>query len=113
MTRQLAIVAVLALAIAVGTWWLGWWAVPIMGAAWGVARYGRHPAWTAAVAAALAWMLLLGIAALHGHVGGLSRIVGDAMGLPGWGPILAALVLPAALAGTAARLSRVILAMME
>jgi hypothetical protein len=111
--RQLTTVTLLALAIVVGTWWLGWWTVPVMGAAWGVARYGRYPAWTAAVGAALAWVLLLGIAALRGPVGQMSRIVADVMALPGWAPLLAAVVFPAALAGTAARLARVILALME
>jgi hypothetical protein len=111
--RQLGIVLLLAVAMAVGTWWLGWWAVPVIGAAWGVARYGQHSAWTAAVAAALAWVLLLGLLALRGPVGDLARIVGGALTLPGWVLVLATVVFPAALAGTAARLSRVLLALVE
>lgn len=113
MIRQLGIILLLAVAMAVGTWWLGWWAVPIIGAAWGVARYGQYSAWTAAVAAGLSWMLVLGLVALRGPVGDLARIVGGALTLPGWVLVLAVVVFPAALAGTAARLSRVLLSLVE
>jgi len=104
-TRQLLAVCVLALAMALGTAWIGWWAVPVFGAVWGVTRYGAYPAVTAAVASALAWTALLGLDALRGPVGALSRMVGSAMALPGWVPLALAVAFPAALGGVAAALA--------
>jgi len=112
-TRQLLAVAVLALAMALGTAWIGWWAVPVFGGVWGVTRYGNFPAATAAVAAALAWMLLLGLTALQGPAGNVSRMVGNAMALPGWFPLLLTILFPAALAGVAAGLAHAIMPALE
>jgi hypothetical protein len=113
MIRQLLAVAVLAFAMALGTAWVGWWAVPVFGAVWGVTRYGAYPAATAAVAAAFAWVVLLGLTALRGPAGEASRVLGSAMGMPGWLPLALAVLFPAALAAAAAGLARAIVPLVE
>ena len=113
MIRQLLAVGVLALAMALGTAWIGWWAVPVFGAVWGVTRYGAYPAATAAVGAGLAWMVLLALTALQGPVGDLSRTVAGAMALPGWVPLALTALFPAALSGTAAALAHGIMPVLE
>jgi hypothetical protein len=113
MTRQLLAVAALALAMALGTAWIGWWAVPVFGAVWGVTRYGAYPAATAAVAGAMAWMVLLAITALGGPAGEASRALGDAMSLPGWVPLALTALYPAALGAAAAAVSRAVVPGLE
>lgn len=113
MTRQVLLVGALAVVMALGTWWLGWWVVPVLGAAWGVARYGAYPSSTAAVAAALGWMLILGFQALRGPVGEVSRTLAGALGMPGWMPLVATALFPAGLAASAARLARCVLPLLE
>lgn len=111
MRRHLGLIAALAAVIALATWWIGWWTVPLVGAAWGVARRGEgFPAATAGVAATLAWVGLLGVQALAGPIGELSRRLGGVMGLPGWVLLLAALAFPAILAAAAAALADAITA---
>jgi hypothetical protein len=92
-------VALLALSFAIGTWILGWWAVPLFAAIAGVlARDVRHQGPAAALAAALAWAALLGWSASRGSVWSFSRTAGGAMGVSGPLLILLTLVFPAALA---------------
>jgi len=113
MIRQLLAILVLALAMALGTAWIGWWAVPVFGAVWGVARYGAYPTATAALGGALAWVVLLALTALRGPAGEASRMLGSVMSVPGWVPLLLAVVFPAALGGAAARLAHGIMPMLE
>jgi hypothetical protein len=113
MIRQLLAVTVLAAAMALGTWWLGWWVVPILGAAWGAARYAAYPSMTAGVAAALGWLLLVGVAALRGPMGEVSRTLAGALSVPGWVPLLVTGLFPAALAAAGARFARCVLPMLE
>ena len=113
MRRQLLAVVVLAAAMALGTWWLGWWVVPVLGAAWGAARYGAYPSATAGVAAALGWMGLVGIAALQGPMGGVSRMVGGVLSVPGWVPLALTALFPAGLAAASARVSAALMPVLE
>lgn len=113
MRRQFLALGILAVAMALGTWWLGWWVVPVLGAAWGVARYGAFPSATAGVGAALGWMLLLGVSALQGPMGTVSRTLADAMSVPGWVPLALTALFPAALAATSAWLSGAIMPLLE
>ncbi|MGQ0650205.1 MAG: hypothetical protein ACT4P7_21895 [Gemmatimonadaceae bacterium] len=98
---------ILALTIALGTVLLGWWAVPVLAALYGlVARETRRPGLVAAVAAAAAWGGYLSILSFGGAP--VSRFAGDlahAMSLPVWAPHLATMLFPALLAGPAAWLS--------
>lgn len=113
MTRHLLAVTALAVAMAIGTWWLGWWVVPVLGAAWGVARFGALPSATAGVAAALGWVALVAVAALQGPMGDVSRTLAGALGVPGWVPLLLTALYPAALAATSARVSSAIMPLLE
>jgi hypothetical protein len=113
MMRHLLLVLLVAAGMALGTWWLGWWVVPVLGAGWGAARHGPRPAATVAAAAALAWMALLALGALRGPAGEVSRLVGDALGTPGWVPLALVVAYPAGLAGAAARLSTILVARFE
>ena len=92
-------VALLALSLAIGTWILGWWAVPLFAAVAAVpARNVRNQAMAAALAAAIAWAALLAWSAAEGSVWAFSRVAGGAMGVSGVTLILATLIFPAALA---------------
>jgi hypothetical protein len=92
-------VALLALSFAIGTWVLGWWAIPLFAALAGVvARHVRHQPVAAALAAALAWATLLAWSAIDGSVWSFSRIAGGAMGLSGALLIVLTVAFPAALA---------------
>jgi hypothetical protein len=53
-------------------------------------------------------MALLGVNALGGPQGELSRMVGSAIGAPGWVPLLLVAAFPAALALAAARLGALV-----
>jgi hypothetical protein len=106
MRRTFLQIGVLGVVVAVATWWIGWWTVPLVAAAWGAAQRGEgYPVATSAVAATLGWVLLLALRAGAGPVGDLSRKLGGILGVPGWVPLLAALVFPAALAAAGAALA--------
>ena len=92
-------VALLALSFTIGTWILGWWAVPLFAAVAAVmARHVRHQGIASAIAAAIAWAGLLAWSATEGSVWSFSRIAGGAMGISGAALIVATLLFPAALA---------------
>jgi len=91
--------ALLALSFAIGTWILGWWAVPLFSAIAAVlARNVRHQAMAAALGAAVAWAGLLAWSATQGSVWSFGGLAGGAMGLSGFTLVLATLIFPAALA---------------
>lgn len=95
-------VVLLALSFGIGTWVLGWWAIPLFAAIAGVlARNVRHQGIAAAVAGTVAWGVLLGWSASQGSVWSFSRIAGGAMGMSGWALIFVTLVFPAVLAWSA------------
>ena len=56
--RRLAEVTLLTVLIGVATWFGGWWAAPIVAAAWQLIRRAE-PSWLAGLAATLAWGGLL------------------------------------------------------
>jgi hypothetical protein len=92
-------VALLALSFAIGTWILGWWAVPLFAAVAAVmTRYVRHQGIAAGLAAAIAWAALLAWSSTEGSVWSFSRIAGGAMGMSGAALILVTLLFPAVLA---------------
>jgi hypothetical protein len=101
--RALPSVVLLAAAFAIGTWILGWWAVPLIGAAWGVLQRGRPRFVTAFAAAALAWALLLAYDAVGGAMGGLTTTLGGIFMMPGALLLLVTLLYGALLAGCAAQ----------
>jgi hypothetical protein len=104
--RRVLLLGFLSAAMLLGTIGLGWWTVPLLGAAWGASRPEvRGLAVSAALAGALAWGVLLAEAALGGPVGELAGTLGGIFGLPGFLVILLTLVFPAFLAGSAAALA--------
>ena len=118
MTRGPIRLALLAAAFALGTWALGWWAVPALAALWGAGgallnqgptgptRAGRHAALEAALAALVAWGAILAVAAARAPLGALADRLGGIMRLPAAALVLLTLVFPALLAWSAAALGR-------
>ena len=107
--RFLLRVVLLALSFAIGTWILGWWAVPLFAAVSGMlARHVPGQAAAAAVAGAVAWGALLAWSATQGSVWSFSRTAGGAMGISGPLLILMTLAFPAVLAWIAAALAQLI-----
>ena len=97
----------LVLAVAVGTALAGWWAVPVVTAAWlWLAPAGGSQVRSAMIGAALGWGLLLVWTELHGPIGPLARRVGGLIWLPGWGLVMLTLLFPAAVAGLVAVVMR-------
>ena len=98
-------VLLLAAAIAIGTWTLGWWAVPLVGGGWGLMKRGRPRFGDAFVAATLAWAALLAADAAAGAMDRLTTVMGGIFSMPG-SLVLAVTVLYAALlAGCAAQVA--------
>lgn len=103
--RAVVRVVILALAFALATLAVGWWAVPIIGGLWGlIAVKDTWPVATAAAAAGLSWAALLTWAAVGGPVLDVGNKVGATIGLPGWGMFAITLMFPMILAGSAAML---------
>lgn len=103
MTRAPALLAALALLFALGTLAVGWWAVPLVALAAGVALYARRRiAVVAALAAALGWLLLLLWTAARGPLLAFAGSLAGAMGVPGFVPLLLTLLFPMVLAWSAA-----------
>ena len=107
MTRNIARMVLLVLAFCLGTYGLGWWAVPAIAVAWAlitpaVARAGIR----AGTAAVLAWALLLVLPAVFGApMFSFGSKLAAAMSLPVWALYLAELVFPFAAAWSAASLT--------
>jgi hypothetical protein len=102
--RALRIVAFASLA-AGGTVLGGWWTVPILAAIWvRVLPSDRRPVRTTALGAALGWLILVGMAALHGPAPALAARLSAVLELPRWGFPAATILFPALLAATAALL---------
>lgn len=78
MARRAVIVPMLAVAFALGTWFGGWWAIPLLASAAGVWRR----AWEVAAAAVLSWGMLLLIDAGGARFGAVSASIAGAFGIP-------------------------------
>jgi hypothetical protein len=102
----MTVVLIAAIAIMLGTWLGAPIVAPItVGLALGFLR-PRHAARRAALAGAVAWGCLLGVAAVRGDaLGTFASTLGGAMGAPGWVVVLATLLYPAVLASSAAWLA--------
>ena len=106
--RLLARSALLAAAIAAGTWAFGWWSVPLVAAVWGwTAASFRRPVAVAALAAAFAWGALLAWSwlASAGRAPALAEALGGVMRAPPAALVALTLVFPALLAACASQLT--------
>lgn len=102
MIGQLLAVLAGMVAVAAGTWWAGWIAVPLVGAGAGVAWARKAPVRRAAACGAGGWGLLLLAGAVRGPVGRLAEVVGGVFGgLPGAAFVAVALLFAALVAGAA------------
>ena len=100
-------VVLLAASFAIGTWVLGWWAIPLFAAVAGVlARHAPAQAVATGVAAAIAWGALLAWSTLRGSVWSFASQVGGAVGVSGVVLIALTLVFPALVAWLAAFLAQ-------
>lgn len=99
MTRRIVLVLTLGTLIALGTWFIGWLAVPLVAL---VAGAWRREIWPVTLAAVLAWSALLVADAAGGRFGALATSVGGVIGVPAIGPVILTLVFAALLAASAA-----------
>lgn len=97
--RAAARVAVLAALMALATWLLGWWPIPVLAVAWTLVfpRRARTPR-EAAVAALVAWLVLLLIDAARGPLMPLAHRLGVLFHTGAVALLVITLVLPLALA---------------
>lgn len=103
MTAWLRRVVVVAVLMAAATAVLDWWAVPLIGVAWGLVALPRsRPGIVAALGGGLGWALLLTWTGLQGSVPGVATRVGSILTIGGWALVGATLLFPALLGGTAA-----------
>ncbi len=102
-------ILIIAIVMTIGTVLVGWLAVPVLGAAYGVLaarQRDRRPGRQAALAAALAWGGYLGMSGFGGApVISFGVMLGRAMQLPAATPWIATLLFPAVLAGLSAYLA--------
>lgn len=105
MSGRVARTAVLAVVFGLGTWILGWWAVPLLGAVWGALNRGRPRFVTAFLGAAIAWLLLLAFDAASGPLGNVATVLGGIFMMPGAVLVAVAVLYAALLAGCAAQVA--------
>ena len=86
---------------ALGTWSIGWWAIPIVALIAGLLRCG---AGVVSLASAAAWLLLLVVDARSGSIPRVASTLGDIMRLPAAAILLLTLIFPALLGWSAALL---------
>lgn len=94
----------LAEAFAVATFGLGWWSVPLVAAAWGLASRSPRKAMFAGVAALVGWATLLLLDVARGPVGTMGSQLGSVMKLPPFALYALTLIFPMLLAWCAAML---------
>jgi hypothetical protein len=106
MRRRAVEVGLVGLAMALGTWFGGWWSIPPLAAVWQLLRKSE-PAWLAGLAAMCAWCGLLLMEPLPPLVRLTGRLSG-VLHLPPGGALLLTLGYAGLLAWCAARLARAV-----
>ncbi len=105
--RWILQVVVLTLLLAAGTWFAGWWFVPLASAAYGAwAANQRAAVLTAMFAGALAWTALLAYDASVGPMGRLTDVLTGALRFPGSTVVMLTVAYAALLGATAAAFAR-------
>lgn len=106
MIARLIRVFAVAIAVAIATWFAGWWAVPLCGAVYALLRAREKGATgEAATGAMLAWAALLAWQASHPAFERLSGALNGLFPVPGVVLMLVAVLLAGLLAGSAAHLT--------
>ena len=96
-------VLILAVAVALVTVLFDWWAVALVGAAWGLLAAAKtRPTVAAALGSGLGWLILLGWTALQGPVPSLAAKAGGVLGVGGWGLLGLMVAYPLVLGAAAA-----------
>lgn len=93
--------ALLTVLMALGTWVMGWWVVPLVAFGWGIASSPALP-WLAGLAGAAAWGVLLS-GAPWDALRRLAPRMGGVFHLPGWGMVILTLAFAGLLGWSAAR----------
>ncbi len=94
----------LALVFGAGTWFLGWWSVPLIAALYSLTRPADSgPVRDATVGAALAWGVMLAWHTTNPAFGRLSSAIGGIFPVPTVVVMFIAVLFAAALAAAAAR----------
>lgn len=97
----------LSLLVAGGTWFAGWWMVPVLGAAYGAwAAKRRLTLVTATLSGVLAWGALLVYDASAGPMGRMLQVTGALFRVPGAALVMLTLAYAGLLAVSAAALAR-------
>ena len=100
MIRVLTIVAAV---LVVSTWVAGWWGVPLVAVVVGVALSARRGiSGLTALAAVIAWSVLILLDGASGRFGALARVVGGALTLPAPALLIVTLLFAALLAWSGA-----------
>jgi hypothetical protein len=89
-------------AVSLGTYGLGWLAVPAIGLWIGLVRVSERPVRTAAIAGLSGWGALLAWGAFNGPVAELAGVLGGVVGVPASAIVGVTLAYPAVAAGAAA-----------
>jgi hypothetical protein len=111
---QLLFLALVAAAMAVLTWVMGWWGIVLGAVVVGVAfREQGGGGWRVALAAALSWAALLVIDAVGGPFARLAHTLGGVMGVPAFALIAVTLLFAAGLAWSAATVAAVLAQMVD
>jgi len=98
-------VIVLGIVMATLTWFIGWWGVLLVSIGWGlVAEAHTKPARAAALAAVLAWSVLLLWTAMRGPLWKLSEMLAGIFGLPAVVLLIVTVIFPGLLALSSAAL---------
>lgn len=109
MRGQLLFVLIVAAAMAVLTWVMGWWGVLFAAVVVGVAfRDVGGGGWRVALAGALAWAALLLVDVVAGSFAHLSQLLAGVMKLPALALVVVTLLFAAALAWSGATITSAI-----
>jgi hypothetical protein len=98
-------VALLSIAVVLGTIALGWWGVAVVGGLWGLIGGGRRAGLGAALAAAIGWSGILIWMTWQGPVWRVAERVGPIFSVPAPAFFLATLLFGALLGGSAGSLA--------
>jgi hypothetical protein len=109
MRGQLLFLALVAVAMTVLTWMIGWWGIVLAAVVVGLAFHEQGGGgWRVALAAALSWAALLVVDAIGGPFGRLAQTLGGVMRVPAVALVALTVLFAAGLAWSAATVAAVL-----